>query len=237
MTIKVIGAGFGRTGTGSLHDALEILGFIKCYHMFDIVFDDISKANSWINASKGLEINWDSVFEGYQAAVDWPEAAFYKEILKKYPDAKVILTVRDPDKWYKSTYDTIYTLSASIPSWLSWISPKIRKISQLTNSVIWDGTFDGNFENKEFAKEILEKHIEEVKRTVPENQLLIYQVSEGWEPLAKFLGVNIPEGKPFPRVNDTEELKKRANMLFLISKALYISLGAMLLLILYYVLK
>ncbi len=235
MTINVIGAGFGRAGTGSLRAALEILGYTKCYHMFDIIFEDSSKAKAWHKASKGEEINWDDVFEGYLATVDWPGSSFYKELVEKYPDAKVILTVRDPDKWYQSMSDTIYTLSESFPKWLSLISPKMKNIIQMVYSVIWDGTFNGEFKNKAYAKEIFNKHIEEVKGAIPSDHLLVYQVTEGWEPLCTFLGVNIPEDQPFPHINDTEELKKAGRRMLLISKLQPVVVIIMLVLLLVYI--
>ena len=101
MTIRVIGAGFGRTGTTSLKVALEMLGFAKCYHMIEVMKhpDD---ARVWIDAARGRPVDWDTLFTGYQATVDWPGCTFYETLMARYPDAKVILTVRDPsspDRW------------------------------------------------------------------------------------------------------------------------------------------
>lgn len=237
MTIKVIGVGFGRTGTASLRSALEILGFNKCYHMYDIVFSDRSMAKTWHNANKGQNVDWDEVFDGYQATVDWPGLVFYKELVGKYPDSKVILTIREPDKWYESMYNTIYTLHMSIPKWLLWVSAKDRNLSKMVYSLIWDGTFNGKFTNKEYAKEVFKKHIEDVKISIPKDRLLTYQISEGWEPLCKFLGVSIPEDKPFPNVNDTEEFKNVVNKLVLVTKAQYIVPLVIIFLLLFYIIR
>ncbi len=100
-TIKVIGAGLGRTGTLSLKAALEELGFSRCYHMTD-VFAHLEHARVWDDAARGLPVDWDTLFQGYQATVDWPGCAFYEEFMRRYPDAKVILSVRDPERWYEA---------------------------------------------------------------------------------------------------------------------------------------
>jgi len=102
MSLQVIGAGFGRTGTLSLRQALVELGLGACYHMNDIR-DDPGKADDWTKAWRKEAVDWDQVFAGYRSAVDFPVSLFYQELMEKYPQAKVILTVRDPGKWYLST--------------------------------------------------------------------------------------------------------------------------------------
>jgi hypothetical protein len=118
MTLDVIGAGFGRTGTMSLKVALEKLGFGPCYHMSE-VFAHPEHVESWRAAAQGKEVDWEQIFGGYRATVDWPACSFYGELMEKYPDAKVILTVRDPQRWYESAYNTIYTLwlCSSVSHW------------------------------------------------------------------------------------------------------------------------
>ena len=110
MTLDVIGAGFGRTGTMSLKVALEELGFGPCYHMSE-VFAHPEHVELWRAAAQGKEVDWEQIFGGYRATVDWPACSFYGELMEKYPDAKVILTVRDPQRWYESAYNTIYTMT------------------------------------------------------------------------------------------------------------------------------
>lgn len=198
MTLEVIGAGFGRTGTMSLKVALEELGFGPCYHMIE-VFEHPEHVSLWEAAIRGEPLHWEKIFGSYQAAVDWPTAAFYKELMKVYPHAKVLLTIRDPEKWYESTKNTLYpTEFASEPS------PIMRMAAKL----LWEQTFDGNFEDRRYAIEVFKRHNEEVKKHVSPERLLVYEVKEGWKPLCEFLGVEIPEEKPFPHLNDTEAFKE-----------------------------
>ncbi|MDQ2671621.1 MAG: sulfotransferase family protein, partial [Actinomycetota bacterium] len=112
--MKVIGAGFGRTGTMSLKVALETLGFDPCYHMIE-VFAHPEHAGFWISAWRGEPADWDGVLGGYEAAVDWPACTFYEELMERDPGTKVILSVRDPERWYESVRNTIYELSVVIP--------------------------------------------------------------------------------------------------------------------------
>jgi hypothetical protein len=205
MAIKVIGAGFGRTGTGSLRFALERLGFDKCYHMSEIM-DHPEKSGDWLKARLKKQIDWDDVFDGYQATADWPGCAFYKELHEHYPDAKVVLTVRDPDEWYRSTYETIYAMTKARNKILACLFPATRNMKRMITKIIWDGTFHGKFEDEAFAKKVFKDHIEEVKITVPEKQLLIYEIAQGWEPLCNFLSVPVPQGEPFPVINDSKSM-------------------------------
>ncbi len=196
--MKVIGTGFGRTGTMSLKVALEELGYGPCYHMVE-VFEHPEHVSLWEAAARGEPLDWEKIFGSYQAAVDWPTAAFYKELMKAYPEAKVLLTVRDPEKWYESTKYTIYTMTdAPDPS------PMLRMATKL----VWEQSFDGNFEDRRYAMEVFKRHNEEVKKHVPPERLLVYEVKEGWKPLCEFLGVGIPEEKSFPHLNDTESFKQ-----------------------------
>jgi hypothetical protein len=205
MAIKVIGAGFGRTGTGSLRFALERLGFDKCYHMSEIM-DHPEKSGDWLKARLKKQIDWDDVFDGYQATADWPSCAFYKELHEYYPEAKVILTVRDPDEWYRSTYETIYAMTKARNKIFAYLFPTARNMKRMITEIIWDGIFYGKFEDEAFAKKVFKDHIEEVKITVPEKQLLIYEIAQGWEPLCNFLSVPVPQGEPFPVINDSKSM-------------------------------
>jgi hypothetical protein len=198
VTLEVIGAGFGRTGTMSLKVALEELGFGPCYHMIE-VFEHPEHVSLWEAATRGEPLDWEKIFGSYQAAVDWPTTAFYNELMKVYPHAKVLLTIRDPEKWYESTKHTLYpTIETPEPS----------PIMRMANKLIWEQTFDGNFEDRRYAIEVFKRHNEEVKKHVPPERLLVYEVKEGWKPLCEFLGVEIPEEKPFPHLNDTEAFKE-----------------------------
>ena len=213
--MKVIGAGFGRTGTMSLKVALETLGFDPCYHMTE-VFAHPEHTGFWISAWREEPADWDGVLGEYEAAVDWPACTFYEELMERHPDAKVILSVRDPERWYESVRNTIYELSVVIPRHPIYrIGYKLVSLFVLRGSgnvvmageIIWQGTFDGRFEDKTHAIEVFERHNEEVRRRVPENRLLVHDVKAGWEPLCEFLGVEVPD-EPFPRTNDTAEMRR-----------------------------
>jgi hypothetical protein len=209
VSLKVIGAGFGRTGTLSLQAALEELGFTRCYHMKEVLVAHPEHAAVWRAARRGEPVDWDALFAGYQAAVDWPASAFYHELMERYPDAKVILTVRDGDKWHKSALQTIYYFRQAFPAWTHWLIPRMRRVTQMIDDVIWVGIFQGRFADKQHAIAVFHRHIDEVRRTVPADRLLVYEVSQGWGPLCAFLGKDAPKDKPFPRLNDTTEFRSR----------------------------
>lgn len=192
--LKVIGAGFGRTGTLSLKHALEALGVDRCYHMTEL-FERPVANEQWAAIVDGKPVDWHTVFEGYQATVDWPACAYYRELMQVYPDAKVLLSVRDPEKWYESVANTIYRVSHVNTD------PTRSMHRNMVDTLIWQRTFDGRFEDKDYAIAVFLRHIEEVKQHVPAEKLLVYNVKEGWEPLCAFLGVEAP-AKPFPHDND-----------------------------------
>lgn len=207
MPLEVIGAGLGRTGTLSLKVALEELGFVRCYHMTE-VFANPAHVAQWESAARGEAVDWEALFQGYRATVDWPGCNFYREFLERYPDAKVILTVRDPEKWHASALATIYSVRTAFPSWLKPFLPPARFL-KMADRLIWNRMFDGRFEDKDHAIAVYHRHNDEVRRLVPPEKLLVYEVREGWAPLCTFLGIPIPEGKPFPHVNDTAEFRTR----------------------------
>lgn len=214
MALEVIGAGFGRTGTMSLKVALETLGFGPCYHMTE-VFTHPEHVELWRAATQGKPVAWEQIFDGYRATVDWPGCAFYAELMHRYPGAKVILTVRDPHKWYESAYNTIYRITGAASSPVFYLASlvvpaakRMKHARRMIIEVVWQRDLDGRFEDREYAIETFERHNEEVKQCVPAENLLVYEVSEGWEPLCEFLGVEVPDG-PFPHLNDSEVFKGR----------------------------
>lgn len=107
-SLKVIGAGFGRTGTSTLKGALEILGYDPCYHMIEFYMNPEEQLPLWRDVVEGRKQDWDKIYAGYQATVDWPGCKYYKELAAHFPDAKVILNHRDPDKWYESMCETVH---------------------------------------------------------------------------------------------------------------------------------
>lgn len=224
--MKVIGAGFGRTGTKSLQAALEELGFGPCYHM-TVLFEHPEHADTWEAARRGEKVDWERVLGEYEATVDWPGCTFYEDLMRRYPDAKVLLSVRDPERWYGSTRDTIYELSRITGDsplsrqtfrLLGYFVPAVGKVARLNRALVWQDTFDGRFEDEAYAKSVFERHNAEVQRVVPPEKLLVYEVKEGWGPLCGFLGVEVPDG-PFPHLNDTAEMKRRIKMVRAIAVA------------------
>lgn len=218
---KVMDVGLGRTGTMSLKFALEELGFAKCYH-----FSDIPKhpdhLDLWRAVSRGKEVDWEKAFAGYQASVYWSPCYDYAGFLNRYPEIKVILTVRDPEKWYKSTYDTIYSCNQlTLPRkiFLSLLTPFRPELKQLyalwefQDQMLWKKTFNSRFHDKQHAINVFSRHIDEVKKNVPPDRLLVYKIQDGWEPLCHFLHVACPE-TPFPRVNDSDAFKEWRKQIF-----------------------
>ncbi|MFT5012006.1 MAG: hypothetical protein ACJAX5_002332 [Patiriisocius sp.] len=198
MTLKVIGAGFGRTGTLSLKVALEKLGFNPCHHMME-VFGKPDHIALWQAAAEGKQADWPAIFEGYEAAVDWPVCSFWKELSEVYPAARFILSQRDTDKWFASASATIFKGMNRNDD-----DPHLRMVKQL----IVENTFGGDIENAEHAKAIFEAHNAEVLATLPAERVLVFEASDGWQPLCEFLGVDVPD-EPYPRTNSTEDFQKR----------------------------
>ena len=203
MSLEVIGAGFGRTGTASLRRALEILGFGPCYHMFEIRRAPW-RATAWLRVVRGGAADWEHIFDGYRSAVDWPTCSFYAELAATYPSARVILTQRPPERWYDSTRETIYALSRAFPRWSSGL-PVFRHVYALLDGLIWEGTFNGRFEERAHAISTLNAHEANVIDAVPAERLLIFDVSQGWGPLCGFLQVPEPN-EPFPHLNERAEI-------------------------------
>ena len=207
MTLAVIGAGLGRTGTMSLKLALERLGFGPCYHMKE-VFEQLDEhVPIWTQAASGRGVDWNVLFEKFEAAVDHPAAAFYGELADHYPGAKVILTVRDPILWLRSFRETIRRpLTEPLPDHLTdW--------GLMCDKVILDRVFGGSVAEEAHMIACYARHNEEVKRTIPPERLLVFEVAQGWEPLCRFLGVSAPD-EPFPKTNTTDEFRGRFAPMF-----------------------
>lgn len=224
MTIQIIGAGLGRTGTTSLKAALEQLGFVPCYHMIEL-FQHPVHAKVWKAAAAGEAVDWTAFFGDYQATVDFPGCSFYQELMAAYPDAKVLLSVRDPDRWYESTDETIYQMPNVMPRWLRW-APWVSDLYDLTLQVVWERQFEGKFEDRDHAIALFNAWNAEVQATVPAEKLLVFDVKQGWEPLCAFLGVAVPDA-PFPHVNDRAEMLQRIRLLRAIKRWTPIAAGAM----------
>lgn len=215
MSIKIIGAGFPRTGTNTLKSSLEKLGLVKTYHMKELLVHP-ENLHYWTTLRDTGTTNWDELYNGYQASVDFPCCPWYKEHMKRYPDAKVILTVRDFEGWYTSVDSTIRKAGPqNLPQKLSMMSkllfnPRLRsviKCVKFAKSSIFGGLMQGKFEDKAAAEKIFNQYIADVKAYVPADKLLVFDVREGWEPLCKFLGVPVPN-EPLPHLNKKENFKE-----------------------------
>jgi hypothetical protein len=212
--MKLIGAGLPRTGTLSQKVALEILGFAPCYHMVNVL-GDLDQAAKWRAAVEGNP-DWPDIFGEHQATVDWPGSYFYRELIDVYPDAKVLLSVRDGDSWSCSMRDTIWglfygdILIRDLSNARAKIDPKWAAYIEMVMDM-WErsGLMPGGIETTpEAMAEAMERFHEEVKHTVPQERLLVWSVADGWEPLCEFLDVPVP-AMPFPHLNDTREFNDR----------------------------
>lgn len=203
--MKLIGAGFPRTGTMSTKAALEQLGFGPCYH-FVTQFERPQDIAVWQAAADGKPVDWNALFADFQSAVDWPTSAFYRQFMAVYPNAKILLNVRDPEAWYESIMNTVYPASRSGLSAPADSVP--GGAGRAINTLGWEGIFQGRFEDKEYAISVFERRNQEVKDTVPPDRLLVWEVKQGWEPLCRFLDVAVPDA-PFPRLNDAESFRQQ----------------------------
>ncbi len=203
--LEIIGAGFGRTGTLALKLALERLGFGPCHHMME-VFGHPEQVPHWHAAARGEAVDWEALLTGYRAAVDWPSCAFWRELAEVFPEARVLLSVREPARWYASARDTIVqVMRRPVPD---DAPPAVHAHMAMTRELILEGTFGGRFDDEAHACAVFEAHSRAVIDAVPAERLLVYQVSEGWAPLCGFLDRPVPD-EPFPRVNSREEFQTR----------------------------
>lgn len=229
--MRVIGAGFGRTGTTSLKAALKQLGFGPSYSLTE-VFVHPEHVPFWeaarsLGSSAGEAMDWEGFLAGYEVAVDWPACSFYEELMEAFPEAKVILTIRDPEPWYESLRSTIYQLrklaAGPLPVRMAFalasvFAPGVTGTVRLADHLVWEDTFDGRFEDQVYAIEVFEQSNEAVRRRVPPGRLLVFDVREGWAPLCKFLDVEIPD-RLFPHLNEMREMRRRLLGLLALSAA------------------
>jgi hypothetical protein len=199
VALDVIGAGFGRTGTMSFQRALNVLGFGPCYHMLEVYAND-GHDLVWASAINGDRVDWDALFAAYRSVCDWPAVSFWRELKAENPTAKVILTRREPDEWYDSISRTIFlalnqpTEDERLTRWRVW-----------TRKLIFEQTF-GNRLDRDNVLAVLRAHEADVIASVPADELLVYDVAEGWPPLCEFLDTPVPD-EPFPRLNSTAEFR------------------------------
>ena len=201
MSLKVIGAGLGRTATFSLKFALEHLGLGPCYHMSEVLAGARRNVPLWVDVGRGRP-DWDTIFDDYQSTTDYPACSYWRELTDYYPNAKVVLTVRDADNWFESVSETIFSeqIQGSLAGSL---------VEEMMQRTIFDA-FGGRVKDRKFMTDWFKSRNQAVIDALPAQRLLVYSPKDGWEPLCSFLGSPIPYG-PFPRVNSREELGQASN--------------------------
>jgi hypothetical protein len=196
MALQLIGAGLGRTGTLSLKAALERIGYAPCYHMMEVVAVP-ERGRHWLEQTRRGSHDWDGIFDGYRATVDWPAAAFWRELVDHYPDAKVLLSLRDADRWYESVMNTVYhTITQGPPD---NAPAALRDFHRMVFALIFEQTFDGRLDDREHAKRVFEEHNQAVIDAIPASNLLVYQAGDGWD-------------EEFPHLNDTAWFRARTGL-------------------------
>lgn len=212
--MRVIGAGFGRTGTLSLKAALDQLGFGPTFHMLELIADP-SSLPFWRAALDGQPVDWTEAFRGWGSTVDWPGCAFWEQLVATWPDAKVILTVRDPEAWYASCVNSIY--DAYLTARRGELSPPEERVNptppvfEVIDDVIWEGSFEGRFADKDHAIEAFNRHNDHVRRNAPADRLLVWDAQDGWGPLCELLDVEAPATR-FPHLNDTATFRQMVGL-------------------------
>ncbi|MBD3678431.1 MAG: sulfotransferase family protein [Rhodobacteraceae bacterium] len=196
MSLQVIGAGFGRTGTDSLREALNILGLGPCHHMMEVMADAEQK-RLWRALAQGAPPDWQALFKGFNSCLDWPSAFYWRELAAAYPKAKVILTWRDPEAWYRSFSNTI------LQRFGEDAEPESLGVALIRKQV-----FDGRPEDPDHAMAVYCANAEAVRHEIPPERLLVYEPGDGWEPLCAFLDVPVPD-QPYPHRNTTADIQTR----------------------------
>ena len=199
MTIKVIGAGLGRNATFSLKFALEHLGFGPCHHMAEVFADARRQVPLWLDVIEGRP-DWDEIFRGFHSTTDYPSCSYWRELAAHYPDAKVVLTTRDPDSWFESVSETIF--SEAMQGGLVG-SPT----GDMMKGAIFDHFGGGDIRDREFMTAWYSRRNQQVIDGIAPERLLVFHPRQGWGPLCKFLGVPVPP-EPFPKVNSRDEIQQ-----------------------------
>ena len=208
--MKVIGAGLPRTATSTQLVALEQLGFGPCYHMRNLLGAKDRELPLWERVVAG-DPDWDAILGGYVSSADWPAARYYRELAERYPEAKVLLSVRSADGWVQSMRDTVWGMyyGDSVLHHLSEARTVVdrdwARFVALMNHMTWDegtGGIAGDTASDAGLAAIMDRWNAEVIASIPADRLLVWEPAQGWEPLCEFLEVPVPDG-PVPRVNDT----------------------------------
>jgi hypothetical protein len=200
----VIGAGFGRTGTLSMKGALEHLGLGPCYHMLEVM-NRPENADAWYNAAQSGKADWDQILSGYHSTVDWPACHYWQHLAAHFPDAKVILTVRNEEAWWQSMSKTILR---NFQDGDEVVDPARISMRRMTRDLIVERVFGGILDDRDHVLTAYRRNIEAVRAGLPKERLLVFDVAEGWAPLCAFLDLPVPAA-PFPRTNTTQDFLDR----------------------------
>jgi hypothetical protein len=201
MALRVVGAGLGRTGTTSLKTALEFLLKAPCYHM-DEVYSHPEHVEVWRAALRGEAGDLGSVMEGYAATVDFPAGAFWRELSLLFPEALVILTVRESaEAWWQSANATIFEKNRQPVSPGDPLAISSGMIAEMMSS-----RFTPDWNNRDSAMAAYERHNDAVRQGVPPGRLLEWKPDNGWEPLCAALGLPVPS-TAFPHKNSAREFR------------------------------
>jgi len=201
MTLKVIGAGFGRTGTDSMREALDMLGFGPCHHMRALIDDPRLKAKWRQRAVTGTP-DWPDIFDGFASTIDWPSAHYWPDLISAYPEARVILTWRSAESWWASFEKTI------LPVWQASTETE----EEAPGSQLLARVFDWQEPTREHCITVYERNVARVLAEVPPGRLLVHRLGDGWAPLCAFLGVQVPDA-PYPSSNATGSFQDDARKL------------------------
>ncbi len=197
MSLKVVGAGVGRTGTHSLKIALEQLLGGPCHHMVEILGDP-AQAAGWIDAIEGRPVDWTTMPAGYVSLVDWPGCSFWPELSAANPDALVLLSVRDPESWYRSASNTIFQSFDKVP-------PELEPWMKAVRTLLHD-RFSDRLDDPTAMIDAYERHNAAVRKAIAPSRLLEWAPADGWGPICDRLGMDVP-GEPFPVTNTTDDFR------------------------------
>jgi hypothetical protein len=213
--LKLIGAGLPRTATTTQLFALEQLGYGPCYHMRDLLADLERGMPLWEAAAEGAP-EWERIFGEARSAVDWPSARYYRELIEHYPEAKVLLSVRDSEDWVRSMRQTVWgvfhgdTVLHHVCEARAALDPLWRRYMALMRQMSWDestGVLAGDTFSDAGLAAVMRSWNEGVKQTVPAERLLVWDPAEGWEPLCEFLEMDVP-AEELPRLNTTQSFRE-----------------------------
>jgi len=200
MTLKVIGSGYGRTGTMSMKQALGTLGFGPTHHMTEVMAHP-QQLDHWKAIFAGQDVDWAEVYKGYESQVDWPGASHWQEASIAFPDAKVIHTERPEDDWWASFNGTIGKFFAMMDGFD--LPPEFTEIFGVMRAGVLPRAF-GDYTDRDSAIEGYRANNARVREVIPADRLLVFNVADGWEPLCQFLDVPVPD-VPFPRTHARDE--------------------------------